>query len=58
MAGSGWGLQPDLVNTRPADVLVENWVLEGNLQHLISLVTSPLKPNIFIEVSVTAGRRC
>ena len=51
-AGSGLGL--DQHRTRPADVLVPDWML-GKPAAFDITVTSPLNPSTFTEASVMAG---
>ena len=51
-AGSGLGHDQRL--TRPADVLVPDWMI-GKPAAFDITVTSPLNPSTFTEVSVTAG---
>ena len=51
---AGSGLGHDQRHTRPADVLVPDWML-GKPAAFDITVTSPLNPSTFTEVSVTAG---
>eukprot|EP00731_Ephydatia_muelleri_P036755 Em0319g3a len=51
---AGCNLTPDHSHSRPADVLISNWVLGKTAACDIS-VTSPLNSNIMSEAGVTAG---
>ena len=51
---AGSGLGHDQRHTRPADVLVPDWMLGKSAAFDIT-VTSPLNPSTFTEASVTAG---
>eukprot|EP00731_Ephydatia_muelleri_P032309 Em0023g816a len=51
---AGCNLTPDHSHSRPADVLISNWVL-GKTAACDLSVTSPLNSNIMSEAGVTAG---
>ena len=51
---AGSGLGHDQRRTRPADVLVPDWML-GKPAAFDIIVTLPLNPSTFSEASVTAG---
>ena len=51
---AGSGLGHDQCRTRPADVLVPDWML-GKPAAFDITITSPLNPSTFTEGSVTAG---
>ena len=52
--GDSLGLGADKRHSRPADILVQNWII-GKPAAFDLTVTSPLNPTIVIEAGATSG---